>query len=273
MYIAGFVGLHVLRDPAPARGPRRADARGAALGRLGGVGVGAGGLRRDLHAAVHGLPHQPGGAVGRPLREPRLLARPARRRPRRREALLLRRRCCSARSGRCCCWARVGAVLAFRQPTVLRAFLVWGFALSLAIYSWAGEKFAWLVLHPLLPLILLAGPRRAGAVGGARHAARAAPGSRSPPSPRSTSRSRRGRSNVEHRADPRELLVSTQSSEEVKRVADEVLRDGEEAAEAVGDGRLLRRRDVPLRLVLPRPRRSAISTSAPRRRRRPRTCS
>ena len=51
----------------------------------------------------------------------------------------------------------VGAVVAFRQPTVLRAFLVWGFALSLAIYSWAGEKFAWLVLHPLLPLILLAG--------------------------------------------------------------------------------------------------------------------
>ena len=40
---------------------------------------------------------------------------------------------------------------------MLRAFLVWAFALSLAIYSWAGEKFAWLVLHPLLPLILLAG--------------------------------------------------------------------------------------------------------------------
>ena len=28
---------------------------------------------------------------------------------------------------------------------------------SLIVYSWAGEKFAWLVLHPLLPLILLAG--------------------------------------------------------------------------------------------------------------------
>ena len=34
---------------------------------------------------------------------------------------------------------------------------MWAFALSLAIYSWASEKFAWLVLHPLLPLILLAG--------------------------------------------------------------------------------------------------------------------
>ena len=29
--------------------------------------------------------------------------------------------------------------------------------LSLAVYSWASEKFAWLVMHPLLPLILLAG--------------------------------------------------------------------------------------------------------------------
>ena len=51
----------------------------------------------------------------------------------------------------------VGAVAAFRRPTLLRLFLVWAFVLSLVVYSWAGEKFAWLVLHPLLPLILLAG--------------------------------------------------------------------------------------------------------------------
>jgi uncharacterized protein (TIGR03663 family) len=50
-----------------------------------------------------------------------------------------------------------GAVVAFRRPTLLRVFLVWAFVLSLIVYSWAGEKFEWLVLHPLLPLILLAG--------------------------------------------------------------------------------------------------------------------
>jgi len=115
----------------------------------------------------------------------------------------------------------VGAVVAFRQPTVLRAFLVWGFALSLAIYSWAGEKFAWLALHPLLPLILLAGlgvqalwearGTRLGRVGIALAAVVAlfVPVAS-------------WWANVELRANPRSLLVSTQSSEEVKRVADEV---------------------------------------------------
>ena len=117
--------------------------------------------------------------------------------------------------------AGVGTVLAFRQPTVLRAFLVWAFALSLAIYSWAGEKFAWLVLHPLLPLVMLAGI----GVQWLWESRRSAPG-------------KIGLAvavivalylpyaswlaNVEHRADPREFLVSTQSSEQVKRIADEV---------------------------------------------------
>ena len=92
MYIAGFVAftffaILLLREGRG--GPTRS---GPALGRLGGVGVGARGLRGDLHADVHGLPDQPSGAVGRALREHRLLDRPARRRPRRREALLLRRR-------------------------------------------------------------------------------------------------------------------------------------------------------------------------------------
>ena len=116
----------------------------------------------------------------------------------------------------------VGAVLAFRQPTVLRAFLVWGFALSLAIYSWAGEKFAWLVLHPLLPLVLLAGvgvqalwEARGTRLGRAGIVVAAVAALYVPLASWSV--------NVEHRADPRELLVSTQSSEEVKRVSDEVL--------------------------------------------------
>ena len=51
----------------------------------------------------------------------------------------------------------VGAAVAVRRPTLLRLFLIWAFVVSLAVYSWAGEKFSWLVLHPLLPLILLAG--------------------------------------------------------------------------------------------------------------------
>ena len=116
----------------------------------------------------------------------------------------------------------VGAVLAFRRPTMLRLFLVWAFLVSLAIYSWAGEKFAWLVLHPLLPLVLLAGTglqeiwqRRAAWVGkvalgvavlGLAYSVYAS-----------------YLVNARHGTDPREFLVSTQSSSEVKDVADEVL--------------------------------------------------
>src|SRR3954467_12953202 len=50
-----------------------------------------------------------------------------------------------------------GTVWLWRRKPLFTAFLVWDFLLSLAVYSWAGEKFAWLVLHPLLPLLLLAG--------------------------------------------------------------------------------------------------------------------
>ena len=116
----------------------------------------------------------------------------------------------------------VGAVAAVLRPTLLRLFVMWAFVLSLVIYSWAGEKFAWLVLHPLLPLLLLAGigvqavwdARRrwygalgiAACVAGALYAGFAS-----------------WSVNDRYRADPRELLVSTQSSEEVARVADAVV--------------------------------------------------
>ena len=114
------------------------------------------------------------------------------------------------------------AVVALRRRTLLGAFLVWAFVVSLAVYSWAGEKFAWLILHPLLPLILLAGIGfqaiwdsrrrwygRVGLVAAALGFAYAAYASFTV--------------NALNRADPRELLVSTQSSEEVARVAEEVV--------------------------------------------------
>ena len=50
----------------------------------------------------------------------------------------------------------VGFVRTLRSLDLFGALLVWWAALSLLIYSAAGEKAAWLVLHPLLPLCLLA---------------------------------------------------------------------------------------------------------------------
>jgi uncharacterized protein (TIGR03663 family) len=117
--------------------------------------------------------------------------------------------------------ATIGAVAVVRRRSLIGAFLIWDFLLSLAVYSWAGEKFAWLVMHPLLPLLLLAGvglqsvwtARRrwfgwlgiAAAAAGLAYAAYAS-----------------FTVNALNGADPRELLVSTQSSVQVKQVAEQV---------------------------------------------------
>ncbi len=50
-----------------------------------------------------------------------------------------------------------GLVRSLIQPTRFRLFLVYWFVANLVLYSWAGEKMPWLVIHILLPLVLLAG--------------------------------------------------------------------------------------------------------------------
>ena len=50
-----------------------------------------------------------------------------------------------------------GVLLWARRPDLLATLLVWWLAASIAIYTVAGEKAAWLALHPLLPAYLLAG--------------------------------------------------------------------------------------------------------------------
>ncbi len=122
----------------------------------------------------------------------------------------------------------VGAVVAFRRPTILRLFLVWDFALSLAIYSWANERFSWLVMHPLLPLLLLAGlgvqaiwsarDRWAGRLGLALVVLCVL-----------NTGYASFRANAQNGADPREFLVTTQSSDEVEHVRDRVVALSEKA--------------------------------------------
>jgi predicted membrane-bound mannosyltransferase len=50
----------------------------------------------------------------------------------------------------------VGIVRSLMRPTRFRLFLIWWFAGSLLIYSWAGEKMPWLMIHITTPLLLLA---------------------------------------------------------------------------------------------------------------------
>jgi uncharacterized protein (TIGR03663 family) len=121
----------------------------------------------------------------------------------------------------------IGAVSLWRRHSFLAAFLVWDFVVSLIVYSIAGEKFAWLVLHPLLPLVLLSGVGLQAiwqSRGTMRYAGLAAA---------AVALFYVGISswwiNVTRPADPREMLVSTQSAEDVKTVADQV--------QALADGR------------------------------------
>jgi uncharacterized protein (TIGR03663 family) len=50
-----------------------------------------------------------------------------------------------------------GIVYASIHRTITRTFLVWWAVVSFGMYSWAGEKMPWLTIHIALPLILLAG--------------------------------------------------------------------------------------------------------------------
>jgi uncharacterized protein (TIGR03663 family) len=124
----------------------------------------------------------------------------------------------------------VGVLVTLRRPTLLRAFLIWGFVCSLVVYSWAGEKFAWLVLHPLLPLVLLAGVG-VQALWEARRRWYGAAGIAVAVLALAYSGLASYWVNAVHRADPRELLVSTQSAEDVKLVAEDVVAADARAAQ------------------------------------------
>ena len=116
-----------------------------------------------------------------------------------------------------------GIVVVLRRPTVTGALLVWFFVGNLIVFSWASERMPWLVIHPLLPLILLAGlgaqglweaRRRRGAQAVLAVAAVTAVGW--------------AYSSVQlsyfHAADARELLVQVQSADDVPVIRDELLR-------------------------------------------------
>ncbi len=117
--------------------------------------------------------------------------------------------------------AAAGVVAVVRRPSTGRWLIVWMFGMSLAVYSWASEKFAWLVLHPLLPLILLAG-LGAQLLWSRREAWAARAGIAVALLAALYTGYASYRTNVTSPADPRELLVSTQSSTDVLGVRDDV---------------------------------------------------
>ena len=188
------------------------------VGRLGGLGVGAGGVRGRLHADVHGLPHQPVGAVGRPPRRDRLLARASTASAAAARSRTSTSSSCSAQEWPVLLLGLLGAVA--RVPAADGAARVPG----VGVRAVAGDL---LVGGREVRLARAAPAAAADPAGRPRGAglwdARAADARQGRAGGRggdraATCRSRSWWVNVDHRADPRELLVSTQSSEEVKRV-------------------------------------------------------
>jgi uncharacterized protein (TIGR03663 family) len=53
--------------------------------------------------------------------------------------------------------AAAGLIMTVRRRSVIGAWFATMAIGQFAVYSWAGEKFAWLALHPLIPGVLLAG--------------------------------------------------------------------------------------------------------------------
>jgi uncharacterized protein (TIGR03663 family) len=117
----------------------------------------------------------------------------------------------------------IGIGVSLRRPSASRIFLVWMFCASLVVYSWASERMPWLVLHPLLPLVFLAGigaqtlwRARRRASGRLALGLAAALGAASIYFAVEAA--------YVHPADPRELLVQVQTSNDVLRIRDQILR-------------------------------------------------
>ena len=117
----------------------------------------------------------------------------------------------------------LGAVVALRRRTVAGVLLVWLFAGSLVVYSWASERMPWLVLHPLLPLVLLAGIG-ADALWRARRKAAARVAATLAAVAAVAATVAAVRVAYVEPTDPRELLVQVQSAEDVPGIRDELLR-------------------------------------------------
>jgi uncharacterized protein (TIGR03663 family) len=126
--------------------------------------------------------------------------------------------------------AAAGGLMSWRRRDPVGAWLATMAVVQLAVYSWAGEKFAWLMLHPVIPLVLLAGlgaqswwdRRPTGA-------ARAAPVVAFVLLVAGTFVVA-ARPAITHGHDPRELLVTVQTSARVHELAAE-LRAAQQAGE------------------------------------------
>ena len=128
----------------------------------------------------------------------------------------------------------VGIVACVRRRRLFDLFLVWWFVLSFLVYSWAGERMPWLGLHPLLPLILLAGVGLASVWSRRSRALRVAAVALLAAGAVYMAYAAIGLSYL-RQASPRELLVFVQTSDDVPGVVDQLAALDERVTESTGE--------------------------------------
>lgn len=115
--------------------------------------------------------------------------------------------------------AGAGIASTFRRRSLVGAWFTTMAVVQFAVYTWAGEKFAWLALHPTIPLVLLAGlGAQEIAVSAATVRARAVLGAALALAAFGTV-SIAVRPAITDGADPSELLVTVQTSTDVHEIS------------------------------------------------------
>ena len=138
--------------------------------------------------------------------------------------------------------ATVGLIVVVRRRSLVGLWFATMWLGQVVIYAWAGEKFAWLALHPLVPAVLLAGigaqaiVDRVAALGTQRvlSAQRLLAGAFA--GALALTAVIAVRPAITHGADPRELLVTVQTSVDVPPIVEQLRagqRDGTIATIAV----------------------------------------
>jgi uncharacterized protein (TIGR03663 family) len=130
-------------------------------------------------------------------------------------------------------FAAAGVVVTVRRRSMVGAWFLLTAAVQFAVYSWAGEKFAWLAIHPLLPVVLLAG------LGGQAVIGRVARMGSGPQTAVATTAGLLAAATlliaippaITDGDDPRELLVTVQTDRDLARFSDRL-------REARAEGRL-----------------------------------
>jgi uncharacterized protein (TIGR03663 family) len=120
--------------------------------------------------------------------------------------------------------AAAGLAVSVRRRSLVGAWFATMFLAQLAIYSWAGEKFAWLALHPLLPAILLGGLGAQAVADRLRAPHHRTVAATLTASALILSAMVAVRPAVTDGADPRELLVTVQTSDDLPPVVDRLRR-------------------------------------------------